>query len=53
MTREQLEREIERCQHEFVMLNALGSGLGPSDHSKRHTLLRAAVAGLDPLELVF
>jgi hypothetical protein len=31
----------------------LGSSLRPSDHPKHHALLRATVAGLDPLELAF
>ena len=31
----------------------LGSGSGPSDRLEHHALLRAAVAGLDPLKMAF
>jgi hypothetical protein len=31
----------------------LGFGSGPTDHPEHHALLRAAVAGLDPLEPAF
>jgi hypothetical protein len=31
----------------------LGSSSGPSDHLEQHALLRAMIAGPDPLEMAF